>query len=63
MGNKSFKYEMGQRLTLAESGGSECGPVIGRAEFQDCEDQYLIRYRAGDGRTVEQWWHESALTA
>lgn len=63
MSKDGFKFELGQRLTLAESGGTECGPVIARADCLDCEDQYLIRYRAGDGRTVESWWHESALSA
>lgn len=54
-----YKFELGQRLKLVESG--ECGIVIGRAEYDFCDNQYLLRYEAGDGRQVESWWTESAL--
>jgi hypothetical protein len=56
---KSFKHELGARVSLAKSG--ETGEVIARAEYQTTEDSYLVRYMAADGRQVEQWWGESAL--
>ena len=60
---KNFKFELGARLTIIESDGAEQGKVIARGDYSDgAEDQYRLRYRAGDGRTVEQWWGESALT-
>ena len=34
-----------------------------RAEYSYCENSYLVRYEAADGRAVEQWWTESALKA
>lgn len=54
----SWKFELEQSVTL-ESG--EKGTVIGRAEYVHTENQYSIRYVAGDGRMVEAWWGESAL--
>jgi hypothetical protein len=54
-----FKRELGDIVTLDHSG--ESGQVIGRAEYDTAEPSYLIRYKAGDGRQVEQWWSESAI--
>lgn len=54
-----FKYQLGEGVALRAS--EEMGDVIARSEFQYCENQYLVRYRAGDGRMVEVWWAESAL--
>ncbi len=59
MGN--FKFKIGERVKLTES--DEAGRVIGRAEYDYSENNYLLRYRAGDGRQIESWWGESALTA
>jgi hypothetical protein len=56
---KQWKLELGQTVTLAMSG--EQGVVIGRAEYEIDEDRYLVRYKAGDGRLVEDWWPESAI--
>ena len=56
-----FKFSLGQILKLDES--EEAGTVIGRVEYAHDEPRYLLRYRAGDGRQVESWWGESALTA
>jgi hypothetical protein len=58
---KNFAFKLGQRVTIAESG--ETGEVIGRAHYTYADPSYLIRYRAGDGRAVESWWTEDALTA
>lgn len=54
-----FKFDLGQGVTIVVSG--EEGEVIGRAEFSKSEDQYLVRYKAADGRAVESWWNVSAL--
>ncbi len=56
-----FKFSLGGKVTITASG--ETGEVIGRAEYSNAEDGYLVRYKAGDGRATESWWSESALTA
>lgn len=58
--SKSFKIEMSARVKLVES--DETGKVIGRAEYDFAENSYLVRYKAGDGRQVESWITESALS-
>ncbi|WP_175681176.1 hypothetical protein [Burkholderia cenocepacia] len=55
-----FKFRLGDEVTIVASG--ETGEVIGRAEYSNAEDGYLVRYKAGDGRATESWWSESALT-
>ena len=55
-----FKFSLGQQVSIACSG--EGGEVIGRAEYTTSENSYLVRYHAGDGRAVESWWQESALS-
>lgn len=55
----SFKFALKQKVVITASG--EAGEVTGRAEYATSENSYLLRYRAGDGRAVEQWWSESAL--
>lgn len=56
----TFRYAIGQTIRIDVS--AEVGEVIGRAEFDRSDDQYLVRYRAADGRATEQWWTESALS-
>jgi len=56
---KTFKYGLGDRVQLKES--EEEGEVVGRAEFSNADDSYLIRYQGKDGRLVEVWWTESAI--
>lgn len=56
----SFEFSLGDTVAIAASG--EAGKVIGRAEYAHDENSYLVRYKAGDGRAVEAWWQESALT-
>jgi len=55
----NYEYKMGDHVKLSASG--ETGKIIGRAEYDHTENNYLIRYMAGDGRQVEQWWAETAL--
>ncbi|XAT57874.1 hypothetical protein GN241_11180 [Rhodobacteraceae bacterium IMCC1335] len=63
MSDKTFKFDIGHRTALAESGGTEEGRIIGCAQYEHSEDNYYLRYRAADGRCVEAWWPESALAA
>lgn len=57
-----FKFDLQQLVTIVCSG--ETGTVIGRAEYSTTTlTSYLVRYRCGDGRAVEQWWTEDALAA
>lgn len=56
---KNFKFELNEKATLSSR---EQGVVIARAEYANSENSYLIRYVAADGRLVESWWGESALT-
>lgn len=58
--NKQFKFELGNAVAIAASG--EQGEVIGRAEYTHAERTYLLRYKAADGRAVESWWSESAIS-
>lgn len=60
MGNQMFKFALGQQLQISASG--EAGDVIARSESIHNENQYLLRYRAADGRAVQDWWGESALS-
>ncbi|MDP3853174.1 hypothetical protein [Phenylobacterium sp.] len=55
-----FKFDLKAKVGL---GPAENGEVIGRAEYLTSEPSYYVRYVAGDGRLVEAWWSESALTA
>lgn len=54
-----MKFELGQQAQIKAS--SEQGEVIGRAEYLNTENAYLLRYKSGDGRAVEAWWSASAL--
>lgn len=45
------------RLTTSQ----EAGEIVGRAEYPHRPNQYLVRYRAADGRQVECWWDETAI--
>jgi len=56
-----FMFDLGQRVTIGASG--ETGVVIGRADYAEMRNSYYVRYKAADGRAVEQWWSEPALVA
>ena len=55
-----MKFELKQNVTITASG--ETGQVIGRAEYTTSGPVYQVRYKSADGRTVEAWWPESALS-
>jgi hypothetical protein len=46
----SFKHELGQVVTVTIS--EEEGHIKARAEYTHGPNQYLIHYRAADGRAV-----------
>jgi len=54
-----FQFQLGDEVSIAVSG--EKGTITGRAEFDTGVRQCLVRYKAGDGRAVENWWNEDAL--
>ena len=56
-----FEFLLGLWVRLV--GSTETGQIIGRAEYLHGENQYQVRYRAGDGRLTEAWWGASALEA
>lgn len=55
-----LQFDLFTCAQIAVSG--EIGEVIARAEYAHGETMYLLRYRSTDGKAVEQWWGESALT-
>lgn len=54
-----FLFAMGSRVRIVESG--EVGTVVGIAEFDSADPQFLLRYRSADGRAVQAWWTQNAL--
>lgn len=57
---KHFRFALGESVTLTLSG--ETGLVIGRAEYANSANSYMVRYKTADGRQVESWWTEDALS-
>lgn len=60
-GDKFFRFALRQVVKISETG--ETGTVHARSESTSSEPQYLVRYKAADGRATEQWWSENALEA
>lgn len=57
----AFAFSLNQNITLALSG--EKGVVIGRAEYVEGVERYLVRYVNGNGSQVEEWLTPSAISA
>lgn len=55
-----FKFSLGEKVTITASG--ETGTVIGQAHYLESADCFFVRYKAADGRAVEAWWNEGALS-
>lgn len=55
-----MQFELKQCVTIKCS--AETGEIIARAEYASAEPSYLVRYKCADGRAVESWWSESALS-
>jgi hypothetical protein len=54
-----FEFDLEQFVSITTSG--EVGYIVGRAQYSQGENSYLLRYKAADGRAVEAWWGESTL--
>lgn len=57
----AFLFSLHQVVTITETG--ETGTVHARSESTTSEPQYLVRYKAADGRATEAWWSQNALEA
>lgn len=55
-----MKFKIGDKLRIKVS--SEVGTVRAVAIWDDGPPQYFLFYKAADGRAVESWWTEAALT-
>lgn len=56
-----FKFELSQLVEMRIS--DEWGEIKARAQYADGENQYLIHYKAADGRATTEWFGESMLEA
>lgn len=56
---EEFKFGLGEAVKISYS--AEVAEIIGRAEYSNSCNKYLLRYKAADGRAVEAWWDEDAL--
>lgn len=56
-----FKFELSQLVEMRIS--DEWGEVKARTQYADSENQYLIHYKAADGRATTAWFGESMLEA
>jgi len=54
-----FKFQLGQRAVIQVSG--EEGEVVGRAEYNNAEPSYFVRYKTAQGLAATEWWTEQAL--
>ena len=57
--DRTFQFALGSKVAVTCSG--ETGEVMGRAEYSNSTNSYLVRYQSADGRAVEAWWQEDAL--
>lgn len=54
-----FKFEIGTVVVITAS--SVAGTVVGRAEYVESENSYLVRYGSVEGSSSEAWCSESGL--
>lgn len=47
-----FAFSLGTRVVITAS--DEAGEIIGRAEYATSEPSYYLRYRAADGRAMQE---------
>lgn len=57
----SFKFNLSQIVLVSVSG--EVGHIKSRADSVTHSNQYLIHYKAADGRAVDAWFDEQDLIA
>jgi hypothetical protein len=53
-----FAFQLGQ--TVTKSDGYTTAKVIGRAEFNYCENRYQVLRQDGD-KTSAEWWDEGGI--
>ena len=56
-----FVFDNNEPVRL--DGTTERGHIVGRADYANKCNQYLVRYTAADGRLIESWWDEDALVS
>ncbi|KER03384.1 hypothetical protein QPK14_20160 [Photorhabdus temperata subsp. temperata] len=56
-----FRYNLKQAVKINISG--EVGEIKGRAEYINNLNDYLVIYRASDGRAAEAWFDESEISS
>lgn len=54
-----YKFNLNDIVKLEMT--EERGRVIGRAEYAETAPRYLVRFVAGDGRQVEDWFTAEAI--
>lgn len=57
----SFKFNLSQIVSVSVSG--EVGHIKSRSDSVTHSNQYLIHYKAADGRAVDAWFDEQDLIA
>lgn len=54
-------YSISQLSVSRIFGQIEEGEVVGRSEYAAARNSYLVRFKAGDGRQIEDWFTEAAI--
>lgn len=57
---EKFKFDLNQFVELSISG--EMGHIKSRSESISHCNQYLVHYKAADGRAVESWFDEDDIS-
>lgn len=57
----TFKFDLNQFVAISIS--DEMGHIKSRAESCNHCNQYLVHYKAADGRAVESWFDEDDIIA
>ena len=57
----TFKFDLNQFIAISIS--DEMGHIKSRTESCNYCDQYLVHYKAADGRAVESWFNEDDIIA
>ncbi|WGL96284.1 hypothetical protein [Arsenophonus nasoniae] len=55
-----FKFELNQEVKILVS--DEEGNIKGRADYVNSDNQYLLCYKAADGRAVDKWLYEDEIS-
>ncbi|MBA8888903.1 hypothetical protein FHW12_003139 [Dokdonella fugitiva] len=55
-----FLYAIGQSVTRSDSSQAS-GKVIGRAEYNYCDNRYQVVRMDDRGNTIQEWWDEGDI--